>query len=100
VQSTGGAQTRITNQPGHDITPSWSGDGGKIAFASNRAPQGSGFNFNIWTMDADGNLASQQPLVTGPAAELFADSGANERARRQGRANRPRRDTKGWLARR
>src|ERR1035437_10472313 len=36
------------------------------------------------------------PLQVGPVAR----SGANERARRGGRANRPKRDTEGWLARR
>jgi CSLREA domain-containing protein len=65
-------QTRRTSQAGHDITPAWSVDGSKIAFASNRSP-GGGLNFNIWTADANFNAASQKPLVTHGAADVFPD---------------------------
>ena len=34
----GTGQTRLTNQAGQDVTPAWSSDGSKIAFASNRPP--------------------------------------------------------------
>jgi TolB protein len=73
IPSGGGSATRLTTQAGHDVTPSWSQDGAKIAFASNRLPQGGGRNFNIWTMDADGNTGSQQPLVVNSGVELFPD---------------------------
>ena len=70
MTATGGSQTRRTQQPGHDITPSWSGDGTKLAFASNRPP-GGGLNYNIWTMNANGS--SQTAIVTHGAADVFPD---------------------------
>ena len=42
------AATNISNAAGDDITPAWSPDGTKIAFASNRGGQ-----FEIFTMTAD-----------------------------------------------
>jgi Tol biopolymer transport system component len=44
----------LTNSPGDDETPSWSPDGTKIAFRSDR-PVGSSTDFDIWVMNADGS---------------------------------------------
>jgi Tol biopolymer transport system component len=70
MTQTGGSQTNITNTPGFDVTPAWSSDGTKIAFASNRPP-GGGLDFNIFTMSATGG--AQAPLVTDSAADVFPD---------------------------
>jgi Tol biopolymer transport system component len=45
----GGTATQVTNSPGYDVQPSWSPDGSRIAFTSDRSglPQ-------IWTMNATG----------------------------------------------
>jgi Tol biopolymer transport system component/uncharacterized cupredoxin-like copper-binding protein len=45
----GGALTRLTDDPAEDVGPAWSPDGTRIAFASNR-----GGSFDIYVMDADG----------------------------------------------
>lgn len=50
----------LTTDASNDFRPSWSPDGAKIAFFSNRA----GDN-DIWTMNADGS--DQQQLTSGPA---------------------------------
>ena len=48
----GGNQRRLTNNRGWDWYPSWSPDGERIAFASDR--RGDFVNFEIYVMDADG----------------------------------------------
>ncbi len=45
---------RVTEDPGHDVEPTWAPDGSKIAFARND---------RIYVMDADG--ANQRPLTDG-----------------------------------
>ena len=49
----GSGQTNLTNDPDNDVEPSWSPDGTRIAFASNRSPQIFS-NHYIHIMDADG----------------------------------------------
>ena len=49
MNSDGTNQTRITNNPGNDGPSSWSPDGSKIAFSSDRDG-----NSEIYTMNADG----------------------------------------------
>lgn len=44
----------LTNHPAFDGYPTWSPDGSKITFASNRAGESRG-NFHIYIMDADGS---------------------------------------------
>ncbi len=53
----GGAATRITDGPAWDFGPSWSPDGQRILFTSDR-----GGTDNVWTMKADGT--DLYPLTT------------------------------------
>ena len=55
----GGNQQRLTNNRKNDWEPSWSPDGERIAFASDR--KGDLENFEIYVMDADGG--NQQRLT-------------------------------------
>jgi len=56
---------QLTNGTSHDSQPSWSPDGERIAFSSNRK----GGDFDIWVMDADGShlrrLTTSQGLDIG-----------------------------------
>ena len=52
----GSGQTNLTNDPDNDVEPSWSPDGTRIAFASNRSPQIFS-NHYIYIMNADGTNA-------------------------------------------
>ncbi len=56
MDADGGNQQNLTNNPKDDWDPSWSPDGKRIAFHSNREGR---FNYDIYVMDADGgNLQS------------------------------------------
>ena len=56
MDADGGNQKNLTNNPKADWSPSWSPDGKRIAFHSNRVGR---FNYEIYVMDADGgNLQS------------------------------------------
>ena len=70
VPAAGGTPVNLTNQPasnpsGWDASPSWSPDGSRIAFISDRDG-----NPDIWVMDADGsnpaNLTASIEHETGP----------------------------------
>src|SRR5215217_8978806 len=56
--------TNLSNSPAADQEPSWSPDGSKIAFSSNR----NAGNFDIYTMYADGS--SQKRLTKKAAYDL------------------------------
>ena len=50
MEADGSNQTRLTNNPGYDISPKWSPDGTKIAFL-----RSNGFQYDIYVMNADGS---------------------------------------------
>ena len=50
MDADGNNQIRLTNHPEHDYQPSWSPDGGRIAFVSERT----GGNKQIYVMDSNG----------------------------------------------
>jgi len=66
---------KLTFNPAHDIQPSWSPDGQKIAFASQRDG-----NWEVYTMDTDGgnvknltnNVADDQKPTWSPDAKELA----------------------------
>ena len=59
MDANGGNRRNLTNNPSNDSSPSWSPDGKRIAFASDRG--GPLLYFDIYVMDADG--ANQQRLT-------------------------------------
>ena len=66
MDANGSNQTRLTNNPADDFSPSISGDGSKIAFTSNRDG-----NDEIYIMDANG---SNQTRLTNNPADDFSPS--------------------------
>ena len=69
----GGNQQRLTNNPKNDLSPSWSPDGKRIAFASNRDGHVHiihGWSmYEIYVMDADGG--NLQNLTNDPRDDSF-----------------------------
>ena len=64
MDADGENQQRLTNNPGRDISPSWSPDGKRIVFSSTRDGHfigGFGITSEIYVMDADGG--NQQRLT-------------------------------------
>jgi Tol biopolymer transport system component len=59
----GGTAIQLTNHPARDVVPSWSPDGERIAFASDRAND----NYDIWVMSSTGE--NQTQLTFDPAEE-------------------------------
>ena len=62
---------RLTDEDGSDLAPSWSPDGSRIAFVSNRTGYDSRdgkWSFNVYIMDADGsNVRSVVPGLSPPS---------------------------------
>ena len=67
MDADGQNQQRLTNNRKNDWSPSWSPDGGRIAFASDR--KGDLENFEIYVMDADGQ--NQQRLTNNRAWDWY-----------------------------
>lgn len=66
----GTQQVRLTTNPGSsdlpsDFWPSWSADGAKIVYTSDRIGGG---NLDVWTMNPDGT--GQSRITTNPAGDL------------------------------
>lgn len=55
MYANGSGQTRLTNALENDESPSWSGDGTKIVFRSDRERDNSDPVPQIWSMNSDGN---------------------------------------------
>lgn len=55
MNADGTEQVQLTKDPSNELEPSWSPDGGKIAFISDR----NGQNFDIYLMNADGSNVRQ-----------------------------------------
>ncbi len=51
IESDGSGVSRVSDGTASDLTPSWSADGSRVAFASNR---GAGGNYEIYAMNRDG----------------------------------------------
>jgi Tol biopolymer transport system component len=66
VGPTGGIAMRVTRNRASDSNPTWSSNGKRIAFESNRDPRG-GRDSDIYVMRADG---SERRLTRHPARDL------------------------------
>lgn len=58
MRADGSGQTRLTRDPGDDVLPRWSPDGGRIAFTSDRNYPPSNQS-EVYTMDPDGRCVTR-----------------------------------------
>jgi WD40-like Beta Propeller Repeat len=66
INADGSGRTQLTTNSVSDLTPAWSPDATKLAFASNRDG-----NYEIYTMNADGS--AQTRVTNNPADDLQPD---------------------------
>ena len=66
MNADGSEQTNLTNNPADDSQPSFSSDGKKIAFVTDRYRQGL---FEIYVMNADGS--EQKNITNNPAYDGY-----------------------------
>ena len=71
MEADGGNPQNLTNDPNGDSSPSWSPDGKRIAFVSDRDKKVKNFvpTSEIYMMDADGG--NQQNLTNNPNADRY-----------------------------
>ncbi len=70
MDADGGNPRNLTNSPERDSSPSWSPDGKRIAFESDRdAGREDPHNYEIYVMDADGN--NPQNLTNSPEEDRY-----------------------------
>ena len=68
MNADGSGQTRLTTDPGVDYAPTWSPDGSKIAFHSDRSG-----TLQVYVMNADGSGLTQ--LTTDPTGAGYPSWG-------------------------
>ena len=90
VSSAGGAPTRLTRHKASDSNPTWSADGRKIAFESNRRGNPRRYeDSDVYVMKADGTgvreLTFSNAFDGDPAWSLGRPHRVRERAKRESR---------------
>ena len=68
IHSEGTGLRRLTNDEFRDRQPSWSPDGTRIAFFSNRSDLNRSDKYEIWTIRADGSQLEQATIIPGRPA--------------------------------
>jgi Tol biopolymer transport system component len=67
VETETGRTRRFTSDPGDDVQPTWSPDGGRIAFASSRK------GWDLYVKSVDGALGTEERLLETKQDELVPD---------------------------
>jgi YD repeat-containing protein len=79
MNATGSGQARLTNELANDEWPSWSPDGSKIVFTSERERENSDPTPQVWTMNADGTgLANISSNGAGEYSASWTSGSSNQ----------------------